>query len=179
MPAFDPFNDRLARDIRNELSTAFIAGLHAGSLSGVEELAAAHTGRGDVYDGYIADRLRRYRLVLAASDPGHGEPLELFCRLWNGGLFFETHELLEEMWHTAAGSRKRALQALIRAAGCYIHLEQNHLKAAMSMAAKARRGLLDNRTALPPWFETQALLDCLRQPQTTPPQLPCRREEHR
>lgn len=179
MSVFDPFNDRLARDIRNHLSTAFITGMKVGSLCRVETLAASFTGRGKVYDRFIAERLMRYEAVITETGSDRGEPLAMFCRLWNQGLFFEAHELLEEMWHTAVGSRKRALQALIRAAGCFLHLEQGNAKAAFGMAGKAVRGLTDHRDGLPPWFQTQTLLDCLQQPQPIPPQLDCRRQEDR
>jgi predicted metal-dependent hydrolase len=148
---FDPFNDRPARDIRNQLSEAFIEGLRCDDLASVHRLAdrwmASHPA--EQYTGYIQDRLRRYEDVLAAlaHSPTAGWQGQLVA-LWNRHLFFEVHELLETIWRAATGNRRRALQGLIRAAAAFVHLEQGNREAAGRLAEKARQLIGENTDEL-------------------------------
>ena len=69
--------------------------------------------------------------------------------LWNLQLYFEMHEILEDIWIKSDGARRKALQGLIRAAGMKIHADQGRHNAAKSMAEKSLTDLMEYRSALP------------------------------
>ncbi len=140
--SFDPFNDRLSRDIRNTLSEAFI-----GALSRMEP--AAYRDQADIWRAtnpskihldYIQNRLQRYDRVFDQLEADHlKEPLLQCLVIWNNGLFFEFHDHLEGLWKQASGDERQALKGLIKAAGVYIHKEFSHKPAVNSLAAKSYR----------------------------------------
>ena len=138
---FDPFEDRVSRDIRNTLSDAFVKSLAILNPSLVEEKARAWlTGNLEsFYTGYIRDRQLKYRRVFAQiRQHGINDSLQQVIILWNEALFFELHDHLEDVWTGESGGRRHALQGLIKAAGVYIHLEYNRRNAAEKLAFKAR-----------------------------------------
>jgi len=57
--------------------------------------------------------------------------------LFNSGHFFDCHEVLEEIWKTAAGEEREILHALIQAAVALHHLECGNLKGATSVLARS------------------------------------------
>ena len=141
MADFNPFNDRLARRIRNSLSKAFISSLSQMNPTPVEACAEqwllaekpASAGR-----AYVRDRLQRYRQVIdRIQRMGLEYILDQMVCIWNQGLFFEVHEHLEGIWQVSAGAKKQALQGMIKAAGVYVHLEYHHRLAANRLAAGA------------------------------------------
>jgi hypothetical protein len=141
---FDPFSSRQARDIRNSLSKSFLQALS-------EKDPGLYRKKADKYltqnlehhfQGYVTERRREYDAVYdCIIRKGADEKIEQAGLLWDHGLYFEMHELLEKVWATAEGVRRKGLQALIRAAGMKIHAENNNLKAAASMGQKARADL--------------------------------------
>lgn len=142
---FDPFNNRLARDIRNVLSEAFVEAL--AHLNRETYLAAA--GRWNLenlpaeYRAYILDRLQRYGLVFKQiQDNRLDDPLNRALVIWNHGLFFEFHDHLEGLWQDSSGDEKQALKGLIKAAGVYVHSEFSHQQAVERLAGKSA-GLLN------------------------------------
>jgi len=171
---FDPFEDRLCRDIRNELSEAFMDTLVQLSLEPVKKTAEKYLARGlaPVYQEYIEDRLVRYaRAVDIIREEKMEEPFARALVLWDLGLFFEVHELLEGEWLAASGVHKLVLQAMIRAAGVYIQLEHGNTKGARKMAEKAVETLTRQRDAVPPIFDLGLLLAKLRKVDPVPPKL--------
>jgi len=90
--------------------------------------------------------------------------------LWNLGLFFEVHEILEQAWHGARGAEKEILQALIRAAGFYIKGEYGYFEAGAKMAARAVAALEKNRQDCA-GFELNTLLESLRKLDPIPPKI--------
>ena len=54
--------------------------------------------------------------------------------LWNDGLFFEVHDILEDIWHKKPGDERQAIQGLIKAAGAYVHLDNDRLNSAEQLA---------------------------------------------
>ncbi len=56
--------------------------------------------------------------------------------LWQAGLYFEVHELLEPYWRDAAGGTREALQGLIQAAVGYQHLANGNLAGARALLAE-------------------------------------------
>lgn len=142
---FDPFKNRLARDIRNTLSSSFLKAIALKDGSIFKSCGAEYLMQdlAPVFESYVASRLGKYEEAFAIIHQGEaGGALQQAAILWQLQLFFEMHELLEVIWKKAAGRRRKALQALIRAAGMKIHAENNNMKAAVSMALKARAGLL-------------------------------------
>ena len=137
---FDPFNDRLSRDIRNTLSEAFVDALarrqpfeyQAAAKKWLTEKLAAG------YVNYIKDRLHRYDIVLEKIIVFRLNDARLQSLvLWNYGLFFEFHDHLERIWQKTTGDEHQAIKGLIKAAGVYIHMEHNHEKAVESLSTKS------------------------------------------
>lgn len=170
---FEPFQDRLSRDIRNSLSRAFVEATDRLDPEPVRRAAARFLSQaiGECYREYIAERLRRYEKALAGLRRGPATVLRRAAVLWDLHLFFEVHELLEEAWLAAAGEEKLVLQAMIRAAGVYIKLEYGYREAAVKMAARALPVLVAHRETLAPFFDPEPLLQALTKPMFPPPQL--------
>jgi hypothetical protein len=172
--SFDPFSDRTARDIRNSLSTALIADLESGTQTQVPQVAGRWLS-GDLPSAcrqFIQDRKALYQEAFRQiAAQGLIEKWQKAIVLWNKGLLFEMHELLEALWKTAEEPQRTALKGLIQAAGAYVHIERGNLKAAINLARRARRNLLAARQALGFIGNLQNLLDTLENPQWPPPAL--------
>ena len=137
---FDPFNDRLSRDIRNSLSEAFVEALAHRTASGYQAAAekwlTAKPAPGYIH--YIQDRLHRYDQVLEQITATRlDDALLQSLAIWNKGLFFEFHDHLERIWQRTTGDVQQALKGLIKAAGAYIHMEHNRQQAAKRLSAKS------------------------------------------
>ncbi len=167
---FDPFNDRRARDIRNQLSGLFLRCLPAGDMAPLEEWCR-NLGAEGVYRRYLSDRLGRYSILFEELErQAVGEDfLEIFRRMWNKRLFFESHEYLEHHWQQAKGPLRRALQGLIQAAGYYIHLERGAPAAAARIGRKALAHLKENSEVLPAWLDIGPLVDAIDRAASEPP----------
>ena len=153
---FDPFNDRLARDLRNALSEALTADLPSRRLERSRKVAAAFRVRSlsALHQRYLEQRLAAYQRALAIiRDRRLDHPFHQALVFWDEGLFFEVHEILEPSWYQAPpGPAKKALQGLIRAAGAYIHLAVGRRDSAAAIAVKAIEGLACwDRSELPPF----------------------------
>jgi hypothetical protein len=173
--SFDPRNDRLARDIRNQMARAFVKCLDPGADLGpvnklIGRLLSGH--HGNVYADYVKDRQQRY---LAAKSTITSQKIDDdFYRalvLWDNALFFETHEILEALWINSSGTHKLILQALIRAAGYYIHLGTGNQSGADKMAGRAWEVLHKYRGEIPPFPGLDNLLKCLARRESVPPKL--------
>jgi len=141
---FDPFNNRLARDIRNGLSKSFLEALLERDMSLCERRAAGYLEQDleQIYQVYIRTRLEKYDEAIFAVEQGQlDDELQQAEILWECGLYFEMHELLEDIWKNAKGNERRALQGLIRAAGMKIHAENGNMKAAATIGRKAQVAL--------------------------------------
>lgn len=170
---FEPFQDRLSRDIRNELSATVVKILAKGDITAAEAVADKYLSSGieRVYQEYIVDRLARYREV---AEKVKGGPDDIFWQalvLWDQELFFEVHEVLEHAWFNSAGSEKKILQAMIRAAGVYIKLKYGYADAARKIANRAIPVLSDHQSFLSRYFELEKLLHALRKCDPEPPKL--------
>jgi hypothetical protein len=163
---FDPFRSRLARDIRNNLSKAFLRALAESDVSLFQKCGEDYLQRklGSAYAHYVTSRLARYEEayeIIARKELR--QILQQAALLWDLGLYFEMHELLEREWKKAEGDRHRALQGLIRAAGMKIHAENNNEKAAASMGSKALRDLVRHHDELAGFLKLDAILADIRQ----------------
>jgi Domain of unknown function (DUF309) len=83
---------------------------------------------------------------LAAAEPTRAETLEAAAALFDAGLFFEVHELLEPHWFRATGRDREALQGLIQVAVGFQHLVNGNRRGALALlhdgAAKLGAGVL-------------------------------------
>ena len=169
---FDPFNNRLCRNVRNGLSEGFKDALELNDVEPVRRIAALFMQETlpEVVRAYIDGRLCAYAAVLAELHEARvDDPLDVAVRIWNRRLFFETHEYLEPFWMAAKGDEKTLLQALIRAAGAYVHLEQGNRTGARRIADRALAVLEKQTDRLAPHIDPQLLLDKLRRLDPEPP----------
>lgn len=137
-------------------------------------LAAQYSGHGvePFQKEYIQDRLGRYEKVLkSVQDQRFDDVCNIALHLWDEELFYEVHEYLEFHWKKAGGNEKKLLQAMIRAAGTYIHLGHGNLKGAGKMAHKAIETLTANRGMIPESLDLDLLLVKLRNLDPIPPKL--------
>lgn len=89
----------------------------------------------------VAARARRASEALAGRPyiaPGEArEALEAAATLFEAGLPFEVHEVLEPHWTCATGETREALQGLIQLAVAYQHLANGNRAGAQSLLAEA------------------------------------------
>lgn len=167
MQRFDPFGDRTARDIRNSLSSALVSDLCGRSDRQVERMVR-HWIRnaGDAsYRSYVLDCRVRYARVQDRIRSDHlTEPRLQAVVLWNAGLFFEMHELLETIWLPSQGDERLALKGLIQAAGAYVHQQRGKTEAALRLTQRARRNIGSAPEALAFIRNLDQLLRCLEDP---------------
>lgn len=174
---FDPFNDRTARDLRNSLSSAFIATLiNPGNVDDtpfIKEIQKWQArGLPEHHQRYLLQTQIRYQQVRQdIMSKGVTDRRQQALVLWNAGLFFEMHELLETIWHAAHGTERIALKGLIQAAGAYVHSLRGQLKAAQGLACRAHQNLQAGRSSLNFISNLDQLLDRLKNPATDPPKL--------
>lgn len=171
---FDPFNNRLARDIRNTLSAAFVDAMLQVDKSRYQRTAEQWLARNldDVYAGYIKDRLKRYGHVFDQIKLNRINDAKLRALIiWNHGLFFEVHEHLERIWQKTTGDEYQALKGLIQAAGVYIHLKFNHRPAAERLAIKSSDRIQKYSDCLTFIANLNLLLEKLKNLDIIPPQL--------
>ena len=82
--------------------------------------------------------------VLIESCQGHELPAHYlgFFECFNQGLFFESHDVLEELWlPNRHGPNGAFYRGLIQLAGAFVHLQKNRLRPAASLFKLARRNL--------------------------------------
>lgn len=172
---FNPFEDRLSRDIRNDLSSGFAKAIETGESKLLKETLEKYRtlAPDNCYLHYILERETKYQKALAEIGNKIDAPIAQAVVLWNHGLFFEVHEVLEHAWYSAEGQMKATLQALIRAAGVYIKLEYKFVDSAVRIAAKAVPVLKDNTGFLEKYFQPTKLITALEEVSETssPPHL--------
>lgn len=148
---FDPFSDRTARDIRNSLSSALVDELTQEGKLSLSALADELLDRSlaEVYSNYIKTMCRIYGDVLEKVRTERiDQPRRQAIVLWNAGLYFELHELLETIWHGAREPDRTALKGLIQAAGAYVHSARGKADASYKLALKASAHIQQGAAAL-------------------------------
>ena len=67
-----------------------------------------------------------------------------FFECFNQGLFFESHDVLEELWlaQGKVGSNYGFYKGLIQLAGAFVHLQKNRLRPAAALFGLARTNLV-------------------------------------
>ena len=171
---FDPFSDRLSRDIRNSLSVAFIRSIKQRNVQILDQKARKWLNQdlALVYTDYIQSRLERYRDVFdQILQDRASELLTQAVYLWNAGLFFEVHEMLEGFWRGTSGDKREALKGLIKAATAYAHLDSGHQKAWESLCAKSAKLLGEHGEHLPFLSNLDVLIRKMENVDPRPPEL--------
>ena len=79
--------------------------------------------------------------------------------LWRARLFFEVHEVLAEVWKTAAGEVRQALQGVIQIAVAYHHLAHGNLRGARALMTEGRARLHGVSPGSLPPLDLGALLE--------------------
>lgn len=78
--------------------------------------------------------------------------------LWNEGLFFEVHEVLEAVWQRETGDRRQALQGLIQVAVAWHHLAHGNPRGARTLLREGRARLAAAPAGTLPLVDVGALL---------------------
>ena len=77
-------------------------------------------------------------IAIVDEDPSsHRELLLEGIALFNDGNYFDSHELLEEIWFEIIGPEKRFLQGLIRSATALYHYREGNMEASRRMILSA------------------------------------------
>jgi uncharacterized protein len=76
-----------------------------------------------------------------ARDSARLAALAAFLAAFDGGAFFEAHEILEAFWVSYRGDDRDFYRGLIQAAVALHHLETGNAVGAASVAARARRNI--------------------------------------
>jgi len=100
----------------------------------------------------LRERARRAGEALAgrppiAAEPSLDEAVAAAATLFDAGLHFEVHELLEPHWIRAEGRAREALQGLIQIAVGYQHLANGNLQGARALLTEGARRLRAGRLA--------------------------------
>lgn len=172
-PQFNPFEDRLSRDIRNDLSEGLAKAVETGNSEILAKTVESYRKQplAPYYREYLEGRYDNYKKALGIIKKGIADPIEQALILWDFELFFEVHEVLEHVWYNAEGKMKLTLQALIRAAGVYIKREYGFNDSSIRIAAKAVAILEENRDILAPYFNPETMISALKDPEQPPPKL--------
>lgn len=76
-----------------------------------------------------------------------GHPLDArylaFFKLFNDQLFFEAHEVLEDLWLERKDENYAFYKGLIQLAGAFVHLQKDRLKPAAALLRLATANLRD------------------------------------
>jgi hypothetical protein len=171
---FDPFNDRISRDIRNTLSEAFVNALAQSDRFAYKREAQRWlaTKPPKTYLDYIRRCVQSYDSAFEQIRTNRlDDRLLQLLVIWNHHLFFEVHEHLERLWHPATGNERQALKGLIQAAGAYVHLEFNHRRAAKTLAVKSAGYIQKYSANLHFIANLDVLLENLKNPEIPPPRL--------
>jgi len=105
------------------------------------------------YREALCRRVEAARGVLGREPEPAGPPLLRALaragRLFDAGLYFEVHELLERHWIRAEGAERRALQGVIQVAAAFHHQAHGNREGAASLLAEGLAKLEGTERALP------------------------------
>jgi hypothetical protein len=94
----------------------------------------------------------------ARADDAVGDAIVRAAALWNEGLFFEVHEVLEVVWQRETGDRRQALQGLIQVAVAYHHLTHGNPRGARTLLREGRTRLAEAPSGTLPVVDVARLL---------------------
>jgi hypothetical protein len=139
--------------VRDRVAAAIVAAFDDDAgLVALRDLA--RTGEWPVDE--VAAIVRRLEIAAGAASayrasavPGRAAPLACAlaksARLFDAGLFFEVHEVLEDAWHDLDGPERSAVQGLIQIAVALHHLAHGNPRGAASLFAAGREKLTAHR----------------------------------
>ena len=98
----------------------------------------------------VSARARRASQALAAcpsmrAERSLDEVLAAAATLFDAGLYFEVHELLEPYWTRAAGTERQALQGLIQVAVAFQHRDNGNVEGTRSLLVEGTARLREGR----------------------------------
>ena len=142
--------------LRNRLAETILAALHderarteLASLATPEAAERWLEGAERRWVWALTERARRAGAVLAGRPVRRAADLaatlEDAAELFDAGLHFEVHEILEPYWAAADGETREALQGLIQAAVGFQHLANGNLAGARSLLIEASQRLHGRR----------------------------------
>jgi hypothetical protein len=125
-----------------------LGALATGRLAAEEWLGPEAAAHAPLVRQRASQALRALRaLGSQPSDPTLPAVLRIAGALFDVGLGFEVHELLEKHWARAAGDEREALQGLIQIAVGYQHLANGNLKGARALLQEGSARLAGGRLA--------------------------------
>jgi predicted metal-dependent hydrolase len=72
------------------------------------------------------ERISDFVSTLESGGASEDDYYAAFFRLWNEQRYYEAHDVLEQLWlKEKSAERARFFQALIQAAGAFVHLQKN------------------------------------------------------
>lgn len=163
---FNPFENRLCRDIRNALGSEFIKAIKTNDIRPFQTSANTYLAQknGKPVNDYID---HRKRCLIKFFDPEQFSQVQtndfhvVSVILWNLELFFEFHEWIEIKWLHAHGDIKKALQALILSAIVYEHLRYDRNDSAKKLALKALKLFRLYENHIPEPFDIELFISSL------------------
>jgi predicted metal-dependent hydrolase len=89
---------------------------------------------------------RKSAKIAALTEPCRGRDLDAhylgYFECFNRGLFYEAHEVLENLWLTDRGGPNGSFyKGLIQLAGAFVHLQKDRLRPARALFKLARANL--------------------------------------
>lgn len=115
------------RQARRELIALADAGAHGWLKADETRWARPLVARARAASAALADR------PPLAHEADLGQALQAAAALFDAGLYFEVHEVLEPHWVAARGETREALQGLIQIAVGWQHLANDNLAGARSL----------------------------------------------
>lgn len=159
---------------RDRLAALILAALHDSgarrllvSLAAAREAEASEWLVGDEGEWMplLRERARRASTALAglplgSRHPALKEALAAATVLFDAGLYFEVHELLEPYWVATTGSEREALQGLIQVAVGLQHLANHNARGARALLEQGSERL---RGAELPGLDVAGFADAIRE----------------
>ncbi|MCP3875250.1 MAG: DUF309 domain-containing protein [Desulfobacteraceae bacterium] len=177
---FDPFENRLCRDIRNTLGAGFIKAIQANNIKSFYSTIKPYQLKKtkNHINSYVHHRINCLKNTFDLMTRHHIQPDDFFSIsivLWNFELFFEFHEWMEKKWLTAHGNNKKAFQALILSAIVYEQLLYGRIIPAKKVAAKALMLFDQYKSHVPKPFNADLLISKLTELDAPAPKfdVPC------
>jgi hypothetical protein len=131
--------------LRHRMADTILAALHDGrarrqliSLGSDESIARGWCDPDEAaYGDVVRERAQRAAAALTEvalrASPNLDEALDVAALLFDAGLFFEVHEVLEPHWRRATGNTREALQGLIQVAVGYQHWVHGNVRGARAL----------------------------------------------
>ncbi len=164
---FDPFENRLCRNIRNDIGYGFVKSVQQRSLAPFNSALKKYHNNADnpPFKSYINHRLTLVKKILMQIDSGRLKTVNEFSILmfvWSHQLYYEFHEWVEELWLPANGNYKKSLQGLIFASVALEHHQYNRQIPAQKLSIKAIAKLERHGLLLPELINTEVIVDALK-----------------